>query len=152
MISLHVFQIWMDGQQILHFDFYALAEITRPAVPLFLMISGALLLNRDIELNSFFKKKWVRLIYPFIFYLIIHMIVLRDGDFNVLGYNWYFWMIIGVYLSIPIINKFIVNSKFSELEFFVAMILISLTIYQFLFILKIENYIDLNFFVGPIVI
>lgn len=148
-IALHVFQIWNNGQQILHFNFYALAEITRPCVPLFLMITGALLLNRDIELKSFFKKKIVRIICPFLFYLIIHLIVLSSNNFNLLTYNWYFWMILGVYVSIPIINN-LVKVQLRELEYFVLMILVSLFIYQLLFIFKISNNIDLNFFIGPI--
>lgn len=149
-IGLHVFQIWNNGQQILNFNFYALAEITRPCVPLFLMITGALLLNREIEIKTFLKKKWVRIIYPFIFFLIIHLIILQPESFNVLTYNWYFWMILGVYLSIPIINRYILNASLKDLEYFVLLILISLAVYQFLFIFQIPNNIDLNFFIGPI--
>ena len=149
-ISLHVFQIWNNGQQILHFDFYALAEITRPCVPLFLMITGALLLNREIEIKLFFKKKWARLIYPFIFFMIIHLCFIDLYSFNPLTYNWYFWMILGAYLSIPVINKYILNANLSDLEYFVVLILFSLLIYQLLFIFKISNNIDLNFFIGPV--
>lgn len=117
------------------------------------MISGALLLNREIELVSFIKKKWIRLTYPFIFYLAIHFIIhlIFDIDlFNIFGYNWYFWMILCVFLVIPIINKFILNSSMHELEYFVLMIFISSIIYQVLNFIPVENFIDLSFFMGPL--
>lgn len=148
-ISLHIFQIWW-GKPILKLDlFYAVSEVSRFGVPLFLMVTGALLLNRDIELVSFFKKKWIRLCYPFIFYLIIHLLIIPI-DINILGYNWYFWMILCVYLAIPIINKFIVNSSIRELEYYIIVIVISSVIYQLLNFVNVENYIDLNFFMGPL--
>ena len=33
------------------------------------------------------------------------------NNFFNLGVNWYFWMVIGVFLAIPIINEFIKNKK-----------------------------------------
>ena len=55
-ISLHIFQIW-NQRLIFNIDIiYGCSEISRFWVPLFLMISGALLLNREIELVSFIKK------------------------------------------------------------------------------------------------
>ena len=51
-IAVHVFQLWNNGQQIFNFEIYSLVEIVSSGVPLFLMISGALLLNRDIEIKN----------------------------------------------------------------------------------------------------
>lgn len=146
-ISLHVFQIWDD--------FVPISEITRFGVPVFLMVTGALLLNRDIPIDSFsnvsafFKKKIVRLVYPFVFYLIIYALI-NPEPFNILGYNWYFWMIICVYLSIPIINKFVLNSSIEEIEYWVWLIVISSIILQILNVYRIKNFIDLTFFLSPI--
>lgn len=44
-------------------------DIGRMGVPIFLMISGALLLNRDYELSDFLKRRFTRIIYPFIFWM-----------------------------------------------------------------------------------
>lgn len=140
----------MNGQQILHFDFYALAEITRFGVPIFLMITGSLLLNREIELKSFFKKKFIRIVYPFLFFLIIHIIFLYPSQFNLFGYNWYFWMIIGVYLAIPIINRLIQNLSSRELDYFILLIFIASIIYQLFNFFNIKSFLDLSFFIGPI--
>ena len=47
-------------------------DIGRIGVPLFLMISGALLLNRDYSsLSDFLKKRFIRIVYPFIFWMIL---------------------------------------------------------------------------------
>ena len=40
-------------------------------VPLFLMISGALLLNRDYELGDFLKRRYSRVLIPFLFWAMI---------------------------------------------------------------------------------
>lgn len=45
------------------------------AVPLFLMISGALLLNRDYVLKDFLSRRFVRLILPLIFWGIIYILL-----------------------------------------------------------------------------
>lgn len=80
-------------------DFFkVISEIVRPGASLFLMITGALLLNRDIELGSFLKKKWVRLCYPFIFYYIIRVLV-SPGFPSIFTYSWYFWMVFCLFLA-----------------------------------------------------
>ena len=92
-------------------------DIGRLGVPIFLMISGALLLNRDYELSNFIKKRFARIIYPFIFWvsliIIGIMITMKSYTFawnTFIGnpsITWYFWMLIGIYLAIPILNTFI---------------------------------------------
>ena len=154
-ISLHIFQDW-HNVGLIGDTFYSISEITRFGVPVFLMMTGALLLNRDIELKDFFKRRFVRIIYPFILFLIIHLIsllILKMYNINqsiTLGYNWYFWMIIGVYLFIPIINKFIQNANMKELEYFVFIILIGSLLYQLTLYYKITHFLDITFFIGPL--
>lgn len=148
-ISLHIFQLWRGGEQILHFDFYALAEFVRMGVPIFLMISGALLLGRDIEIRDFYERKLVRICLPFIFFLILHLIIIRPDSFNVFAYNWYFWMILGVYFSIPIINKFVLHSSFEEIRYILILIVATSIIYQLFYYFGIETFLNLNFFMGP---
>lgn len=55
-IFLHCFLLW-NPIPINGFNFNNLNQLGRFGVPIFVMISGALLLNRNIELKSFFKKK-----------------------------------------------------------------------------------------------
>ena len=69
-IFLHCF-ILKKNIEIFHFNIVNLNQLGRFGVPLFLLISGALLLNREIELKSFFKKRFIRICYPLFFFIII---------------------------------------------------------------------------------
>ena len=160
-IILHISQVF-HGADLIGDRIYSLSEITRFAVPVFLMMTGALLLNRDIELGDFFKRRFIRIILPFILFLIIHRIVIYIigvyYDPSYLGkvfkhpfsYNWYFWLIVGVYFFIPILNKVVQNSTMKELEYFVLVILAGSLFYQIMLYLHMVHSIDLSFFIGPI--
>ena len=106
-------------------------DIGRIGVPIFLMISGALLLNRDYpSLGDFLKRRFARIIYPFIFWMIL--ITLTNFYFhktykymwNVFIGNpsimWYFWTLIGIYLAIPLINIFIREYGEDACKYFLA--------------------------------
>lgn len=162
-ISTHVFQRWPNAA-VLGINIYSFIEITRFAVPVFLMLTGALLLNREMPIKVFLKKRFPRLTYPFIFYMVLYALFLTilmniwvgfEGlniffQYLPLSYNWYFWMIASVYLSIPIIDKFIQHSSIKEIEYFVAIALLGSLFYQITYYFKITHFINLNFFVGPL--
>ena len=59
-------------------------------------------------------------------------------------------MILGVYLSVPIINKFIKHSSTHEIEYFLIIFILGSVFYQFILFFKIKQYLDLNFFIAPI--
>lgn len=100
----------------------AFHDMGRLGVPLFLMISGALLLNRDYSLSNFLKKRFTRIVYPFIFWITLIILgilfIIKDPTYawnTFIGnpsITWYFWTLIGIYLFIPIINTFI--EKYGE--------------------------------------
>ena len=46
-------------------------DIAVMGVPIFMMISGALLLNRDYELGDFMKRRFSRILIPFIFWALL---------------------------------------------------------------------------------
>ena len=146
-IAFHIFNIWPNAE-ILNFDIINFKEIVRYGVPIFLMVSGALLLNRNIELKEFMKKRLIRIALPLIFYLIIAYVL------NIykapLGTYWYCWMVICVYLAIPIINIFIKNAKMKEIEYFLILFAIATLIYQIALYFNIKHCLDLNFFIGPV--
>ncbi len=122
-------------------------DIGRIGVPIFLMISGALLLNRSYpSLSDFLKRRFTRIIYPFIFWIILIL-----GQLYYHGYNtkfiwgvfigepsvtWYFWTLIGIYLFIPIINSFVKEYGLKGVEYFLA-------IWFFTMILKTFNFYPL---------
>ena len=125
-------------------------------VPLFFMLSGALLLNKNYSLKTFFNKRFSRIVYPFIFWICIFAILgifgfnfpvekiisLVKGD----GFTWFIWALIGLYLFIPIINSFIKENNFNLILYFLIFWLITIilnTIGKFPF-----HHIDLTYFSG----
>ena len=117
-------------------------------------------LNRDYpNLGNFLKRRFARIIYPFIFWTILIL-----GQLYYHGYNskfiwgvfigepsilWYFWTLIGIYLFIPVLNSFIKDYKIKGAEYFLA-------IWLFTMILKtfnaypLWNYFNLDMFAGYI--
>lgn len=155
-MSLHAFMVWQKAE-VLNLNIFAFSSIARFGVPVFVMISGALLLNREIEIGSFLKSKVNRIVYPFIFYYILTAFVIvvilnssHEQVTNIFAFRWYFWMILGVYLSIPIINKFIQNSSMKEIEYFLALFVIAAVFYQIMYYFKIEQYLYLTLFLSPL--
>jgi len=132
------------------------------------MLSGALLLSKDYKISTFLKKRLVRLLIPFLFWSLVYIInslvndfeagnrpgfweiardifvQLRDGSS---GHLWYIYMIIGLYLFIPIIGKWVRNATEKEILYFLGIWLIVLILDQPI-ISKIKPDIDLSYFSG----
>lgn len=133
-------------------------DIGRIGVPIFLMISGALILNRPYpDLTEFLKKRFTRIIYPFIFWIILILVQLQYYRYNEAflwntfigepSITWYFWVLIGIYLFLPVLNSFVKEYDESGLKYF-------LSIWFILMILKTFNAyplwtnFDLSYFAG----
>lgn len=133
-------------------------DIGRIGVPIFLMISGALILNRPYpDLTEFLKKRFTRIIYPFIFWIILILVQLQYYRYNEAflwntfigepSITWYFWVLIGIYLFLPVLNSFVKEYGESGLKYF-------LSIWFILMILKTFNAyplwtnFDLSYFAG----
>src|SRR5690349_17287048 len=74
--------IWLTG------DFYN--SLVRFAVPVFVMISGALLLNKEYELSDFLKKRLSRVVIPFLFWSCIYIVYMFYNE--ELDYSGDFWI------------------------------------------------------------
>ena len=59
-------------------------------------------------------------------------------------------MVLGAYLTIPIINEFIVNKGMRGAKYFIVLFIISSLFYQILIFFNISSFVDLRFFLGPI--
>lgn len=120
----------------------------RSCVPLFIMISGVLLIPTHLPLIDFYKKRLKRIIIPFIFWAlmvpILYYIYFKTGfvtenlNIDITSYTsntlliklytwvfnfnydiiplWYIYMLIGLYLIIPIISSWIVQASQKELK------------------------------------
>jgi surface polysaccharide O-acyltransferase-like enzyme len=99
----------------------------RFAVPVFLMLTGATMLNRNYQLGDFYKKRFTRVFVPFLFWMLVYWvfrwIVLKpaqqpheiSGILNwaidlflkegISKHFWYFYMILVVYLFVPFLGR-----------------------------------------------
>lgn len=153
--------VWLVG------DFYN--SLVRFAVPVFVMITGALMLHREYELGDFLKRRLSRIVAPFLFWSLVYIAYmyynedidypdnwwlcfkqvchfLRDGA----SYHlWYVYMLIGLYLIMPIISKFIRNATEKEVRYFLIVWFLVMMIEQPYFS-KYKPSLDLRYFEGYI--
>lgn len=133
-----------------------LTATTWPAVPIFLMLSGALLLNKSYGLSEFFKKRLKRIFLPFIFWASITCLIgffYFNWNFDQVlkvffGFSpfWYIWMLLGIYLFIPIINSFLKEYGLRGFEFF--LIIWAITIFFATIKVSLFDAIYLQYFEG----
>jgi surface polysaccharide O-acyltransferase-like enzyme len=146
-------------------DFYN--ALVRFAVPVFVMITGALTLHREYELGSFLKKRLSRVVVPFLFWSLVYVWyswyneelvfstdawtsvkqVLHQLKYGSSYHLWYVYMLIGLYFFIPIISKFVRNATKREIEYFLAMWMITMIITQPL-ISRFNPQVDIHYFAG----
>lgn len=125
-------------------------------VPIFFMLSGALLLNREIKFRDFYKKRFARIIYPYVFWVSITIILgyfffgFRDNiPLIILGqnkYTWFAWTLAGLYLFIPIINPFIKEYGLEGIKIYLIVWVFTLLLNTFG--LYPFNYFELSYFAG----
>ena len=88
-------------------------SIVRWAVPVFVMISGALFLSRDIPVRKIYSKYIFRIFTAFVFWSFFY-VCLNDADVAILGIDiihghflhmWFLFMIAGLYMIAPFVKK-----------------------------------------------
>lgn len=114
---------------------------SRFCVPVFVMISGALFLNPEKEIRlkklylSNILKLCIFLMFWGIFYQIYYLVVFADmpipaaviqGGYNVLTgdtqtHLWYIYMLIGLYLIVPVLKPCIDHLKKRQIEYFLIL-------------------------------
>lgn len=110
-------------------DFFQI--ITRTAVPCFVMLSGAFLLDKkELDSWSFYKNSIRKLIVPTILFLMLFMgirlikvkkvsVLFTDLIYGTIGgHLWFMYMLIGLYAVFPFIFYFKQNVKKSEFIIF----------------------------------
>ena len=100
-------------------------SLFRPSVPLFVMASSYLLVPLRDDTRTFFKRRFTRVVVPFIIWLVLYALIPQWGGswadmdlaanakgllFNfpgIAGHLWFVYMLLGVYLLMPIISPWI---------------------------------------------
>jgi surface polysaccharide O-acyltransferase-like enzyme len=119
-------------------------SLARPSVPLFVLLSGSLLLQPSkIEpLNTFFKKRFRRIGLPFLFWGIAYFAwrffvnheelslnSILQGIFTGPYYHfWFLYMLVGLYLVTPILRVVVAYSNRKLLGFFILLWFFGVTV------------------------
>jgi surface polysaccharide O-acyltransferase-like enzyme len=108
----------------------------RIGVPLFVLVSGSLLLSKDESLSSFFRKRFWRVGIPFIFWITVYVLwrVFYQHDMQstlewvreitkgpVYYHLWYLYMITGLYFVTPLLRRFIAKANKRDLMYFTVL-------------------------------
>jgi len=108
-------------------------SLVRSCVPLFVMLSGALILNKDYELKEFLQKRFTRVLIPFVAWTFIYLLfnhyylgrtytlshVIGYFLFKPVSYHlWFVFMIISLYLATPVLRRWLKSAPDKEIIFF----------------------------------
>ena len=104
------------------------------SVPIFVMISGALFLGRDAGIRTILRKNVLRMAGVFVFwsgcYALIDLIFRHDTLFGALSqfitghyHLWFLFMIVGLYLLIPLLRPIVQNETLTRYFLVLAFIL-----------------------------
>lgn len=148
-------------------DFYN--ALTRFAVPVFVMITGVLLLGKEDDVVNFLKKRLSRVVIPFLFWSLVYVAysfyneelpysgdawittkqVLHQLKYGASYHLWYVYMLIGLYFIIPVLGKFIRNATEKETLYFLAVWLVVMLFSQ-PYLMRYNPQIDIRYFGGYI--
>jgi surface polysaccharide O-acyltransferase-like enzyme len=141
----------------------------RFAVPVFVMITGALLLHREYEISGFLKKRLSRVVIPFLFWSLVYIgyswyneeisfgsdawanikQVLHLLKYGSSYHLWYVYMLIGLYFIIPVIGKFVRNATEKEVLYFLVVWFAVMLITQ-PYLVRYNPAVDMHYFAGYI--
>ena len=114
-------------------------SLSRVGVPLFVMLSGALLLqpSKKEPLRLFFKKRWTRIGFPFLFWGAIYFawrffannegltpsFILQSAFSDPYPYFhfWYLYMLVGLYLLTPILRIVVAHIDRKTFKYFIIL-------------------------------
>lgn len=128
-------------------------SLTRFCVPIFIMITGGLLLNREYNYLSFYSSKFSRIVKPFLFWSIFYICIFFLYDlylgksFTLISFGksifdsivygaayhlWYLYLLLGLYIILPFLSNLISRTKKSNTYVFLILWFVVLTFSQFL--------------------
>lgn len=123
-------------------------SVVRWSVPVFVMISGALFLGGDVNIEKIYKKNILRIITAFIFWSVLYAAIsltqgsnIKDACVQIVKghfHMWFLYMIIGLYLIIPFVKR-IIESQSLIKYFLILGLIFTFVIPQGITLLKFIN-------------
>jgi len=144
-----------------------LDTLSRMCVPLFVMVSGYLLLRKDESVGIFFKKRFIRIIPKFLIYSMIYYVfkvsflhkpypinenfltLLLKG--NIFYHFWYIYMILGLYTITPFLRRVVRDIHKSYIIYFIYIwtgFMVIIPFFEFIFKTKFMIYSPLGQYIG----
>jgi surface polysaccharide O-acyltransferase-like enzyme len=124
-------------------------SLARPSVPLFVMLSGFLLLGKDYLLGDFLKRRFSRVLIPALFWMVVYSfynykangspatiaeavrgIVERPVHYHL----WFIYLIVGLYLIYPILRPWVRSAQEQDFMYFFACCILGAFIYKILWV------------------
>lgn len=108
-------------------------SLSRPSVPLFVMLSGFLLLGKDYPLGDFLKRRFSRVVIPALFWMVVYNFynykatgspatigeaLRRIAERPVHYHLWFIYLIVGLYLIYPILRPWVRSAKEQDFWYF----------------------------------
>lgn len=133
-------------------------SLMRACVPLFVMISGVLLLPIREDTGVFYKRRLGRIVWPLVFWsLVTPLFYYAYGQFNAtqttyhllswpVNFNytttplWYLYMLVGIYLMMPVISPWLAQASRKDLKRFLYIWGVTLVLPLFQLILPMIGY------------
>lgn len=142
--------------------------LTRFCVPMFVLLSGALLLNpaKEITVKELFTKRLPRLVIPLLVWSVFYEIFQYStdkgyGQFHFLAalktfylgplvfHFWFLYMLIGIYLIYPVLNAFVRAASRSLVFYFIVLWFITNCVFGMIGIIYgLSVGVELNGFTG----
>lgn len=142
-VTLHVSAILLSEKNTASLEWWAgnlINSSVRWCVPVFIMISGALLLedNQAAKITAFYKNRLKKIMVPLIFwsifFIVWSLLKLNIKEGNISNYNilsrlitgtpyyhmWFIYMILPLYILTPFLQKVILKSSKQELNLLIA--------------------------------
>lgn len=125
--------------------FAAIGSAMRPCVPIFIMLSGYLLIGKVGDSIDFMRRRMSKLLPPILFwgaFYVVFVSVIGGAPFSIKAFTsillnppmfhlWYLYLIVGVYLIMPILSSWYLSASFNDKIFYIALWFACLIIAQF---------------------
>ncbi|MFZ5856500.1 MAG: acyltransferase [Chloroflexota bacterium] len=137
LVTLAHVDVWGSGPFWADRIFYT---VSRNGVPLFFLMSGFLLLSKQEDTVTFFRKRATKILIPFIAWSVIYDIYLShpftetgvtlgaflDMAVRILrgpraAHLWFFYALIGLYFFTPILRLFVAKAKDSDILYYIGL-------------------------------
>lgn len=120
-----------------------ISYLTAPGIGLFFMLSGSLLLEKEVSTKSFLAKRFSKIVIPTLFWTVIYLFVgmmshthsiseiikiLLSVPFSRQGHGilWFMYTLVGLYLLTPVLSRWTRVATKREVEFYLFLWAITL--------------------------